>query len=41
MLIYSKRKWVKQKFSGIYADFGSESEDDDWERKTIEKKWRN
>ena len=22
---------------GIYADFGSESEDDDWERKTIEK----
>ena len=22
---------------GIYADFGSESEDDDWERKAIEK----
>ena len=22
---------------GIYADFGNESEDDDWERKTIEK----
>ena len=22
---------------GLYADFGSESEDDDWERKAIEK----
>ena len=22
---------------GIYADFGSDSEDDDWERKAIEK----
>ena len=22
---------------GIYADFGSDSEDDDWERKQIEK----
>ena len=43
---YIERKWVEQKLRhlssitdnvGLYAELGGDSEDDDWERKEIEK----
>ena len=37
----AKNQVIDRNNIGIYADFGSESEDDDWERKAIEKKWRD
>ena len=33
----AKNQVIDRNNIGIYADFGSESEDDDWERKAIEK----